>query len=170
LALTRRPKRPLHPRLLRRAFAALLAVQQARLPARSALLAFAAQPPFGLEGRTPTGPGKFQNAIADIRGKMALQNAETIARIKQIDDGLHAKLDAAMVDIRARITEGFSQFEQVLCQQAQQNQANLDAALEQLVQMEQEQQQWRAVVDAKLSRLDDVEARLGCLEDRPPAA
>ena len=101
---------------------------------------------------------------------MALQNAETIARIKQIDDGLHAKLDAAMVDIRARITEGFSQFEQVLCQQAQQNQANLDAALEQLVQMEQEQQQWRSTVDEKLSRLDHVEARLERLESQPPAA
>ena len=113
---------------------------------------------------------KFQKAIAEIRSKMAVESAQTIARLKQVETDLHTKLDKALVDVHARLAEGFTEFEQALSDQARQNQENLEALLDQLVAMEEEQQTWRQGVDARLARLDEVEARLARLEKRPPAA
>lgn len=86
---------------------------------------------------------KFQKSIAEIRSKVALQGAETIARLKQVETDLHQKLDCALTGVHTRLSEGFVGFEAALVDHTTQSQANLESLLDQVVAMEQEELDWR---------------------------
>ena len=108
---------------------------------------------------------KFQKAIAELRSKIALQSAQTIARLKQVETDLHAKLDASMDKLRKQmdtfqlevtdsLVTGFSKFETALSDQARQNEQNLNTLLELISAQEQEQASWREKVEERLDRLE----------------
>lgn len=93
---------------------------------------------------------KFQKSIAEIRNKVALQGAETVARLHEIETRVSARFD----ELKASMQEGFEQAELALVAQTEQNVANFDALLEQVAALEQDQQTWRQQMEERVSRLE----------------
>ena len=76
---------------------------------------------------------KFQNAIAELRAKVALQGAETVARLQQIETSMTEKID----ELKVAMKKGFEEAELALVAQTQQNVQNFDTLLDQLVELEE---------------------------------